>query len=460
MKLLMCPSLCVLLIFGAVPLLSFSCSDAFSVVSTRSWNSAKNRSPVLCRGGGSENDDIGDSELISTLARWNREWEIQQRAAPSKSRWTKLILPKHEDKQDDKITEEEPGDHLSTSPILPQREDIVYLLEPPFSQATPSCLILFCGGAGLGQFPHIAYNELLLRVSNKLNAAVLAVPYPVGLDHFKLAQQTGEHLRRATLHCRNDRSYSESMPIYSLCHSLGCKLQTIYLAATQDIKAKNENDGDDRVEIAGMGWISFNNFSFRQTLEMASTFANELRSSSRSAIVDPRKQVFQKGEEDVLRTIFNIAETVVNVVGLDFSPNAPAMERLIRLKFGQDFQQKTRLFVFDDDQMDNSREFLENCQVGGETRGLPSVSGLSGGHLTPVFFKLSVDDLPEASRGVAREALGGWQSASFGNEVALNALVEEVCDWILGKGPSRPARWQQQQKATPLIAGGAVDAQS
>ncbi len=207
-----------------------------------------------------------------------------------------------------------------------------------------------------------------------------------------------------------------------------------------------------------MGWISFNNISFRQTLEIPSRFSEELRSSSRSAIDDQRKAPFKKGEEDVLKTIFNIAETVVSAIGLDFSPNAVATERLISLKFGQDFQRKTRLFVFDDDQMDNSREFVKSCLAGGEGQSSPSVSGLPGGHLTPVYFKLGVDDLPEETRAVAREALGGWQSASFGNEEELNALVKEVCDWMLGKPPSRPARWQQEQsKETPLIAGRVVD---
>ena len=42
---------------------------------------------------------------------------------------------------------------------------------------------------------------------------------------------------------------------------------------------------------------------------------------------------------------------------------------------------------------------------------------------------------------MANQVTGGFQNASFGNEETLDALVNEVSDWMLGKGPSgdRPA---------------------
>jgi hypothetical protein len=63
---------------------------------------------------------------------------------------------------DDGVKEEAPE-----TPINLKEEDFVYLLEPP-NNSLPSCLIVFTGGAGLGTYPQIAYNELLLRISNRL----------------------------------------------------------------------------------------------------------------------------------------------------------------------------------------------------------------------------------------------------------------------------------------------------
>ncbi len=129
-------------------------------------------------------------------------------------------------------------------------------------------------------------------------------------------------------------------------------------------------------------------------------------------------------------------------MGVDFTPNAKDTERLIQLRFDDVLQEKTRLFVFDEDTLDNSKEFVENCSGG---KG-PSVSGLPGGHLSPVFFKFGVDDLdlgdvPPEAVDMAKEAVGGFQSASFGNEAYLDELCQEICSWILGKPPKRGARW-------------------
>ena len=58
-----------------------------------------------------------------------------------------------------------------------------------------------------------------------------------------------------------------------------------------------------------------------------------------------------------------------------------------------------------------------------------------------MFLKLGLDDLPDDARDMANQVTGGFQNASFGNEETLDELVNEVSDWMLGKGPSgdRPA---------------------
>lgn len=384
----------------------------------------------LRAGGGG--DDF--SELTSALARLDQQWKIQQRSK-SKSRWSKLMLP-----QDGPVTEIDPTSGSSNS------QDFVWVLEPP-SNSIPSCAIVFTGGAGLGQFPHIAYNELLSRVSNRLNAVCIAAPYQVGLDHFGLAKQTGERIRRALVYCEDDssRQYPPNMPTYCLAHSLGCKLQTIYLGATGQ-------------QFEGVGFMSFNNFSFGQTISMARMFADQIRKNTQAA-GSGAFQTPSMDNDELLNTIFAFAENIVGAIGVDFNPNAPDTERLIQMRFDDVLQEKTRLFCFDEDNLDNSKEFVANCSGG---RG-PSASGLPGGHLAPVYFKLGVDDLdlgdvPPEAMDMAKEAVGGFQSASFGSEADLDKLVDEICGWVLGKPPTREPRWDSKARnETPQLAGFSSD---
>jgi hypothetical protein len=367
-------------------------------------------------------------ELTSALAKLDRQWKIEQAAKPS-SRWTKIVF-------DDEATstEEQPFDAsaipepgaaaAAAAAAYAATQDFAYLLEPP-NNSVPSCVIVFIGGAGLGQFPQIAYKEFLTRLSDRLNAAVITAPYSVGLDHFSLAKKTGELSRRAVEHCQEDsaRMYPVNLPVYCVTHSLGGKLATIYMAATQQ-------------EYAGVGLMSFNNFGFSKTIGMAREFAEQIRKNTTGGKKDKSDAFAQGGSSgsEILNSVFNFAETIVGTMGFDFSPSPDAMNRLIGMKYDEDRQAKTRLFVFDEDTLDSSEDFTSNCQGLG-----PEVSQLQGTHLTPVYFKFGLDELelPEEARGMASSAMGGVTSASFGNEEELNGIVTEVCDWILGKKPSR-----------------------
>eukprot|EP00536_Pseudo-nitzschia_multiseries_P017986 jgi/Psemu1/299591/fgenesh1_pm.2009_\ len=311
-------------------------------------------------------------------------------------------------------------------------DEYVWRLDPP-SNAIPSCVIVFTGGAGLGQYPQVAYNELLSKISDKLNAVCITAPYEVGLDHFGLAKQTGERTRRALL-VLNDENENEGrsrLPTYSLAHSLGCKLQTIYMAATG-----LESSFD------GIGFVAYNNFSFAKTITMARSFAQELRGGTNT--------VGAMGNPEMINSIFDFAEMAVGAIGVDFSPNSQDTERLIQMRYNEEVQAKTRLFVFADDTLDSSTEFRAACESFGDgnSGGNLRVSNLPGGHLTPVFFRWNVDELAKDAMGglgdtvsaeninMAKEAMGGFQGASFGDEKNVNALVDEVCDWVLGKPPS------------------------
>jgi hypothetical protein len=399
----------------------FSLSLLLSAAAFASPQQNSNRKSIANSFLESSNGDFG--ELTSALTRLDQQFQIQQRSKKTRSRWQKVTLPSDEEGEEDSSS----------------TDDYVWLLEPP-SNSIPSCIIVFTGGAGLGQFPHIAYNEVLCRVSDRLNAVCITTPYKVGLDHFALAKQTGDRLRRALIYCQEDptKQYPSSIPTYALTHSLGGKLQTIYLGATGQ-------------EFDGIGLMSFNNFSFSQTISMARSFAEQLRTNT-------RKDAFAKGpleNEEILNTVFSFAENIVKGIGVDFTPNAQETEQLIQMRYDDILQRKTRLFVFDEDNLDSSLEFMDNCSGGTG----PSTSGLSGNHLAPVFFKLAVDeldlgDVPQDAQDMAKEAMGGFESASFGDEQVLNELVDEICNWIMGRPPKREPQWESQARnEPPRLAG-------
>ncbi|GAX28428.1 hypothetical protein FisN_4Hh381 [Fistulifera solaris] len=366
------------------------------------------------------------SELTNTLARLDQQWKIQQRTKAGASRWKTLRLDSESSATSSGPTSSDPLGALfadSTS------KDKVYLLEPPYG-STPSCMILFVGGAGLGTYPQIAYNELLLRLSNRLNAAVLAVPYTIALDHFALAKETGERALQAVSYCQDKFQYPEGLSVYSLSHSLGGKLSIIHYCAMKP-------------EYAGMGIIGFNNFGFGETVRMAREFAQQLQSN----IGGPGGNMPPQSDA-LFNQLFGFAETAVSAMGIDFSPTSSQTYQLIASRFDENIQRKTRLFAMDRDTLHNSAQLSEACS-------LIDVSGLDGTHLTPVFFELGLDTIPDIdARNMVKDAMGGFEKASYGDEDELNELVQEVCDWIMGKQPKRRPDWKRE---APLLNPALVD---
>lgn len=356
---------------------------------------------------GNAADAIG-GDLVTALARLDEKWELAQRASGGGKKigeWSVLDL-----KGDDE-----------TSP------EIVYLLEPA-SGAVPSCVVFFLGGAVLGQFPHISYSSFLERLADRTNAAIVAIPYEVGLDHFGIAQGAVRRMKGAVIECEDSRGYPMSLPKYAIGHSLGAKLHSIGIAAT--------GIGDD---LSGVGYVSYNNFGFSETIKMARTFAKELQ-------VGGGPGGFGGGMGSAagmpFDTLFDLAGMAVTAAGIEFTPSPSDMDRIASTKFDGAVLAKTRMFQFEDDDLDSTERFVKCFEEG--DAGAPSVSYLPGTHLTPVFLKLGFDDLPDEARDVASQVTGGFQNASFGNEEALDSLVDEVSGWMLGRGPSdrRPARKQ------------------
>ncbi|KAL3768189.1 hypothetical protein ACHAW5_007923 [Stephanodiscus triporus] len=351
-----------------------------------------------------ENSDCaGDAaiggDLATALARLDEEWKLANSRDGGKriGDWTVL------DASDD----------------IGGDGEIVYLLEPA-SGAAPSCIIFFLGGAVLGQFPHISYSAFCKKLASRMNASVVAVPYEVGLDHFGIAQRAVKRMKNAVIACEDSRGYPSGLPKYAIGHSLGAKLHSIGIAAT--------GIGE---ELSGVGFVSYNNFGFAETITMARSFVKEMRVGAGAGIG-------MGSSSTPFDALFDLAGMAVSAVGLEFTPSPNDMDKILKNKFDEEVLKKIRMFCFDDDDLDSTKRFL-HCFEGCGIR--PSVSYLPGTHLTPVFLRLGLDDLPDDARDMANQVTGGFQNASFGNEDTLDALVNEVSDWMLGRGPhdSRPA---------------------
>jgi Protein of unknown function (DUF1350). len=419
----------------------------------------------------SNQNDIGDDDdnnnnvertpLNLALAKLDRQWRINNNQRVSNrptggiAGWTKfLLMPSSDTEASSSSTRTRTSTSASTTTndIVDEKkqwrpqQDFVYLLEPP---STPSMVILFLGGAGLGQYPHIAYSEFLSRISKRLNAAIIAAPYPLSLDHFELSKQTGDLFRRAIVQCEDEGGYSKTLPKFYLGHSLGSKLLAIALAAS----------GGGMTDVNGIGFLSYNNFGFRDTLSMVKDFASDLNldmgmgmggGSSPSSGVNAGRNVGTAAWN--LDSILNLAGEAMSMMGIDFDPDPVTMDRIVEMKYNQELQKKTKLFRFDQDDLDCSVSFLNACQrntatsttaveaeaLGSTMSARPSISELKGNHLSPVYVKVSMDDLyalefPQEAMPFVTEASGGFQCASFGEEEVMNGAVNEICAWIMEK---------------------------
>jgi|NOAtaT_6_FD_contig_61_1693001_length_1398_multi_2_in_0_out_0_1 hypothetical protein len=372
---------------------------------------------------------IGFDGLTSALSKIESRQLIEKSRLKSskerkENRWEKITL--------DSFTDDAREDNETPFSLsgLNNQEQVVYILRPP-DNAEPQSIILFLGGAVLGSYPHIAYSELLHRISSKTNSSVIAVPYPIGLNHFDISKLCEKQFQQAVTHMEENmytaqppssKSIVCSLPIYVLGHSLGCKLHLIRMSA---VKNSWEN-------LKGIGFVSFNNYGLSQSVSMAKSFASSLNGEAQKKP--------SNDETQIMDIFFNFVEQAAQGIGFDFSPNPVETERMIRLKFTNELQEKCRVFQFDQDELDCTQQFIRCCPNA-------SVSTLPGTHLTPVYLQFGVNDLPENTQTLAQQ-MTDYQSASFGNEEQLDLLVDEVCSWMKGEPPQ--CKQQAKKHVTTL----------
>ena len=108
------------------------------------------------------------------------------------------------------------------------------------------------------------------------------------------------------MQCEDELQYPPSLPVYCLAHSLGCKLSTIYMAATDQ-------------EYDGVAFMSYNNFGFGRTIGMAREFADAIGASVSMGQAAP-SPFRQDSTRKILEQVFEFAESAVSMIGIDFSP--------------------------------------------------------------------------------------------------------------------------------------------
>merc|ERR1719203_1584984 len=137
---------------------------------------------------------------------------------------------------------------------------------------------------------------------------------------------------------------------------------------------------------------------------------------------------------EMFDSIFQFAETAINMVGIEFTPSPSQMENLLQLKFTSEVQQKCRLFTFDDDDLDCTPSLSQCAKKNSDL----AVSKLAGTHLSPVYLQFGIKDLEieEDMRDVVGQFTNDIQQISWGDETHLDSLVDEINNWMMGKPPS------------------------
>jgi len=310
----------------------------------------------------------------------------------------------------------------------------------------------FVGGAGFGSAPQLVYDELLSTIAERCGVVVIATPFDVSFDHWKLSAATGEEFERALSECQATLGLSGSAPIYRVGHSLGAKLlvlgalraerKALRLGAAAEALANDEaapappppaSNGRGKLSL---GLICFNNFDLGDSAKLAASFVANAQGGARG--------------EATARTVleaFGLLQQVARATGtaVDVSPTPAELEDEVGLWFGGGAAASPdlRIWRFDGDELDSSAGLVEALPE--EAAVAAAVSVLDGGHLSPVYFRLDPSELDPAL-GMLLGGMGG-SGFAVGSAEALAPLCDELCAWI----------WPSAMKAPTLLEAEGAD---
>ncbi len=121
----------------------------------------------------------------------------------------------------------------------------------------PRAIVHFLGGAFVATAPQVTYRFLLEDLAQQ-GYGIIATPFFNTFNHHEITDQVYLSLERVI-----DRLQLQSLPIYGIGHSMGCKVHLL-LCSQYDVQR------------AGNIFMSFNNFSARDAVPLLNQMPSEL----------------------------------------------------------------------------------------------------------------------------------------------------------------------------------------
>jgi Protein of unknown function (DUF1350) len=234
----------------------------------------------------------------------------------------------------------------------------------------PRAVIHFLGGAFVAAAPHLTY-RLLLEDLGKQGYATIATPFINTFDHRAIASDVYNRFED-TFELLQDRCYlpTNTLPVYGIGHSMGCKLHLL-IGSLYDVKR------------AGNILISFNNFSARDAVPLMGQMPQE----------------------------FNV----------EFTPNPQETLELI----GAYYDVAHNLIVkFSNDTIDQSYTLGQTLKQ--IFPGQVSMLTINGSHLTPLGQDFQVQLNPQFFTPF--DAIGQWIKQEVHRD--LHQLKREMLEWL------------------------------
>jgi len=243
----------------------------------------------------------------------------------------------------------------------------------------PRAIIHFLGGAFVAAAPHLTYRWLLEALYQE-GYAVISTPFINTFDHGAIASETLVTFEQGLTFLRKRRPELQSLPIYGLGHSMGCKVHLLI-------------GSQANVERVGNVFISFNNFPARKSIPLLEQLTQ---------LVPPDFQLDTR---------------------LEFAPSPEETLALIQSKYATPYN---LLVKFRSDSIDQTRP-LSDVLIQRFPK-TTTVRILQGSHTTPI----AQDIQWEASSSFSPfDAIGQFAKQAFYRDIKM--LRSEVLYWLAGE---------------------------
>lgn len=243
----------------------------------------------------------------------------------------------------------------------------------------PVALLVFIGGLGAGMSAPTFYGNMLRRVSDVGNVAIVAYRLPgvPGTDHASLARMAGAALgaARAAL-----PTSVRALPVIGMGHSLGAKLLLLLAAGEPAMRST--------LPINAGIFLSFNNSRLRQALPLwaqgergAGVRAGLTALSDVVAALDiAAAGTSVRAAKDAVDNALRIAQTTLSTQQ-DFTPDPEATLAIAGARYPI---QHNLIVRFNDDSLDDGTQLATVFQSRFASAGVIMDRPLPGTHLTPV----------------------------------------------------------------------------